>query len=184
MPLQMRRVWTFPTGDTFDAEPISNFVRKYLAASKVSIDPFARNKRWATYTNDLNPDTKAEYHMEAAEFLKMLADKRVKADLAIMDPPYSSRQAKELYDGMGIKITTYHTNHWVYWQEERQLIGELVQPGGWVLSFGWNSIGMGKERGFELQELLLCCHGGAHNDTICIAEQKVQYRLDDMWKED
>jgi len=41
-----------------------------------------------------------------------------------------------------------------------------------VLSFGWNSAGMGVKRGFELVECLICCHGSAHNDTICIAERR------------
>jgi len=31
---------------------------------------------------------------------------------------------------------------------------------------------MGKSRGYILEDLLLVCHGGAHNDTICIAERK------------
>lgn len=32
---------------------------------------------------------------------------------------------------------------------------------------------MGKERGFEILEILLVCHGGAHNDTICLAERRI-----------
>lgn len=35
--------------------PIGEMVQRYLKAAKISCDPFARNKRWATYTNDLNP---------------------------------------------------------------------------------------------------------------------------------
>lgn len=62
-----------PSADTFSVKPIGEFVRRYLAASTVSIDPFARNKRWATHTNDLNPKTGAEYHMDAEAFLKHLA---------------------------------------------------------------------------------------------------------------
>lgn len=40
-----------------------------------------------------------------------------------------------------------------------------------LLSFGWNSCGMGE--GFELLEILLVAHGGAHNDTICLAERMI-----------
>lgn len=43
-----------------------------------------------------------------------------------------------------------------------------------VLSFGWNTVGMGKNRGFEIIEIMLVCHGGAHNDTICLAEKRTQ----------
>jgi len=42
-----------------------------------------------------------------------------------------------------------------------------------VLSFGWNTVGMGKTRGFEIVEIMLVCHGGAHNDTICLAERRL-----------
>ena len=51
--------------DTFSVKPIGEFVQRYLKESKVSIDPFARNKRWATHTNDINPKTEAEHHMDA-----------------------------------------------------------------------------------------------------------------------
>jgi hypothetical protein len=49
-----------PNGDTFSVKPIGDFVRSYLDAATVSVDPFARDKRWATHTNDLNPATQAE----------------------------------------------------------------------------------------------------------------------------
>lgn len=68
----INRVWAMPSADTFDIAPIGDLVKRYLSQSKISIDPFARNKRWATYTNDLNPITDAEYHMMASDFLKML----------------------------------------------------------------------------------------------------------------
>ena len=46
--------------------------------------------------------------------------------------------------------------------------------GGVVLSFGWNSNGMGAPAGFKVVEVLLCRHGGGHNDTICLAEVRRQ----------
>ena len=42
-----------------------------------------------------------------------------------------------------------------------------------VLCFGWNSGGIGKTLGFELTEILMVAHGGAHNDTICTVERKL-----------
>ena len=64
--MKFSRTWAMPTSDTFDCKPIGEFVRQYLKG--VSVDPFARNKRWATHTNDLNPDTRAEHHMDAESF--------------------------------------------------------------------------------------------------------------------
>jgi len=41
-----------------------------------------------------------------------------------------------------------------------------------VLSFGWNTVGMGTGNGFEIVEILMVCHGADHNDTICMAERR------------
>lgn len=65
------------------------------------------------------------------------------------------------------------------WKPERDIIADILVNDAIVLSFGWNSIGMGNPRGFEIVELLLVCHGVGHNDTICMAERKVarQHRM-------
>ncbi len=70
--MKFTRTWAMPNADTFSVKPIGEFVRRYLAQSSVSVDPFARNKAWATHTNDLNPATSAKHHMDAAAFLEML----------------------------------------------------------------------------------------------------------------
>lgn len=173
--MQINRTWAMPHSDTFSVPPIGEFVRKYLANSKVSIDPFARNKRWATYTNDLNGDTDAEYHLEASDFLEILIEQEVKADLIIFDPPYSPRQLAECYKQVGKKATMQDTqaSSWSNWKNQ---ISQLITDDGIVLSFGWNTVGMGKNRKFEIIEILMVCHGGMHNDTICLAERHLTQR--------
>ena len=47
-----------------------------------------------------------------------------------------------------------------------------MKPGGKVISFGWNSGGIGKTNGFEIQRILLVPHGGPHHDTIVTVEIK------------
>lgn len=162
-----------PSADTFDCPPIEGFVKKYLMKSKVSVDPFARNRRWATYTNDLNPRTAATHHLEALDFLAYLGESLVKADLLIFDPPYSPRQLSECYSELGIECSHEDTQNGRFYREIRDAANGILSPGAVVLSFGWNSSGMGKERRFEQVELLLVAHGGGHNDTICLAEQKL-----------
>jgi len=161
-----------PNADTFSVKPIGEFVQRYLANSKVSIDPFARNKRWATHTNDLNPTTAAEHHMDAEKFLVMLAQQQVKADLVIFDPPYSPRQISECYKSVGREVGMTDTQS-SFWSNVKNAIAPVVAPGGIVISFCWNTNGMGKKHGFELLEIMLVAHGGWHNDTICIAERKL-----------
>lgn len=41
--------------------------------------------------------------------------------------------------------------------------------------------GIGKSYGFEIKKILLVPHGGWHNDTICVVEEKVDNR--DLKKE-
>lgn len=170
--MKFSREWAMPSHDTFSVKPIGAFVKRYLAESKVSIDPFARNKRWATYTNDLNPDAGADYHMDAEVFLKMMAADGVKADLVIFDPPYFPRQISECYKSIGMEVGMKETQSALLYKRVRDAIDPVLSDGGIVLSFGWNSVGMGIKRGYEIEEILLCCHGGAHQDTICLAERR------------
>lgn len=161
-----------PSGDTFSVRPIGDMVRRYLTASTKSCDPFARNNRWATFTNDLNPKTSAEFHMDAEAFMRMLAARGDRCDLILLDPPYSPRQISECYKEAGITAGMKETQNAAMYARIKDAAAELLAPGGTVLSFGWNSAGMGKKHGFEIKEILLVCHGAAHNDTICLAETK------------
>lgn len=177
---KITRKWAMPSADTFDCLPIGEFVKYYLRKSKFSIDPFARNKRWATITNDLSPLTEAEYHLDAVDFLKMIGARGDRPDLVIFDPPYSPRQVQEVYGGIGVRASTEDTQTARLYKLCRQEINKIVPVGGVVLSFGWNSVGMGK-RGWNILEILMVCHGGAHNDTICVAEQKISHQ-DELFK--
>jgi hypothetical protein len=170
--MKFQRFWAMPTADTFDCEPIKGFVQKYLMHSKVSVDPFARNKRWCTYTNDINPNTAAEHHIDALSFVAWLEGQRVKADLFILDPPYSPRQVKECYEGFGREMTLEDTWHCQFLAKVKQAALPILAPDATVLSFGWSSAGFGVERGFDILEILLVPHGSGHFDTICVAEQR------------
>jgi hypothetical protein len=150
-----------PNSDTFSVPPIGKFVKRYLEGSMCSVDPFSRNKRWATHTNDLNPKTEAEHHMDAEEFLKMLETKGVKCDLAILDPPYSPRQISECYKELGITVGMKDTQSALLYQRVRDALAPILAPGAIVLSFGWNTVGMGKRHGCEIIEIQLVSHGGA-----------------------
>lgn len=160
-----------PNGDTFDVPIIADFVKKYLRISKVSVDPFSRNKRWATHTNDLNPTTSAEHHLDAEDFLINLKKEKKFVDMVILDPPYSPRQIQECYASFGKKCSMEDTQNARLMSNVRKGADAILQHNGIVLSFGWNSVGMGA--GYETEEIMLVCHGSAHNDTICMAERKI-----------
>ncbi len=168
--MKFSRKWAMPSADTFSIKPIGDFVKKHLKG--VSIDPFARNKNWFTYTNDLNPETSAQYHMDAEEFLKLMKNDGVIPDVVIMDPPYSPRQISECYKGIGMKVGMKETQMSLLHKRVRDAVDSILPIGGRVLSFGWNSCGMGIKRGYVIEEILLVSHGGGHNDTICLCETK------------
>lgn len=162
-----------PSANTFSIKPIGKFVARWIAAYPGnSIDPFARNNALATWRNDLDPVTSAPFHMDAADFCREVAARGVRCAMALFDPPYSPRQIAECYKGFGREVTTQDTQNAALYKRVRDALDPLVIPGGVVLSFGWNSNGMGKGRGYEIEEILLVAHGGAHNNTICMAERK------------
>lgn len=178
--IEFSRVWSMPSSDTFDIPPIAGFVQKYLLKSKVSVDPFARNKRWATYTNDINPDTAAQSHLEADEFLRQLTKIGIKTDLLLFDPPYSPRQLKECYNSFGRNMQLEDGQTARLRKIWRDSALPILSEDSVVLSFGWNSVGMGTKNGFEIVEILIVCHGADHNDTICMAERR-KARDSELW---
>lgn len=167
------RRWAMANAETFKIKPIKEFVQKYVSQSKISIDPFARNSKFATYTNDINPNTSAEFHFEANEFLDFLIAKNVKADLVILDPPWTCRQISECYKEVGIKVTQKHTQIANFMKTVRDKIDPFLTKNGIVLSFGYNTVGMGIKRKYKIEEIMLVSNGGSHNDVICMAERKL-----------
>lgn len=171
--VKIRREWAMPSADTFSIPHIKEFVEHYVRQSTVSIDPFARRTRLATYRNDINPKMPTPYHMEAARFLEVMAENGVQADLALFDPPYSPRQINECYESAGIACGIEDTQNSALCSRVRKAMLAVLTEDAVVLSFGWNSVGMGKTFGFRPLEILMVCHGGAHNDTICVAERRI-----------
>jgi hypothetical protein len=157
-----------PNHLTFKIKPISEFISNNIRDGLI-LDPFAnRASDFNAITNDINPKSKTDYHLDALDFLKIW--KNESCDALFFDPPYSLRQLKECYDGIGLSLTHHQTKH--FFSEIKNEIERIMKKGGVVFSFGWSSVGMGKSRSFEKKEILLVSHGGIHNDTICLLEEK------------
>jgi hypothetical protein len=165
------RVWEMPNSNTFEIKCIAKLIHKYFNSKLESIDPFANKSRLAKITNDLNPEMKCDYSMDAVEFLKQFKTESI--DFVFYDPPYSLRQVSECYKNVGIPVVMETTQS--SWRTKQiNEISRVVKPDGIVMSFGWNSSGIGKVRGFEIIEILLVAHGGSHNDTIVTVEKKIK----------
>jgi hypothetical protein len=152
-----------PSRHTFSIKPIAAFLDRWIINAKIIVDPFCGQSTVATHRNDLGYGG-----IDAAQFCVGLLP--MLADVVLFDPPYSPRQISECYKGIGRKATTADTQNAALYARVREPLAALLKPGGIALSFGWQSSGFGKA--FITEEILLVQHGGAHNDTICVAQRK------------
>lgn len=158
------REWAMPSKWTFSVPAFRELIDRYLTEGW--IDPFAGENSPADVTNDIE-GRGATHQMDGLAFLCSLPDRSAKG--CLFDPPYSPEQCLRLYTpkqgGMAGKAE--------YWSRCKDEIARVVEPGGTVISFGWDSNGIGKRRGFEIVEVKLVCHGALHNDTIVTVERRV-----------
>jgi len=158
---------------TFQIPPIAALLARYVGDGKGWVDPFAGMSSPAELKNDLNPDMPTQYHLDALDFLEQLSGQ---FRGILFDPPYSYHQMKECYEEIGKgEITARHATN--FYGDLRHAISDKIILGGIAISFGWNSIGMGKTHGFEIVEILLVCHGRAHNDTIVTVDRKISNKM-------
>ena len=166
--MKMTRVWAMPSKHTFTIKPIAELLKRYNVG-KNWVDPFAGEYSQAEITNDLNPNKPTMYHLDAKAFLETSIGGY---DGGLYDPPYSLRQIMECYEGFGATVD----KKWAttkFYTDTKTLLAEKIKQGGMAISFGWNSIGLGKKRGFDIVEILLVSHGRLHNDTIVTVEKRI-----------
>lgn len=148
------RQWEMPNKRTFTIKVISNLINKYKKCDNW-LDTFQ-----FPFTEDILIQT------------NRIKDNQLNG--VLFDPPYSPRQLKECYEERGEVLHDTKSSVWAKWKDET---ARIIKPGGYCLSFGWSSNGLGRKRGFEIIEILLVAHGGNHNDTICVVEKKIQKTL-------
>lgn len=171
--MKISRTWAMPNKNTFSIKPIAECISRYGFSEEplLFVDPFCRNSPFNKYciTNDLDPEIKADYHMDALEFLKMFGDEQVHG--VLLDPPYSPRQVSECYKSLGMTVNM-QTTQASFWGDLKKEISRILTPSGVCITCGWNSGGIGKTLGMEIEEILLVAHGGWHNDTIVTVDRK------------
>jgi len=151
-------------------KPIKELLDKYVIDPANWVDPFAGDNSPCGFTNDINPNRKAKFHMDSFDFCKMVEGP---FDGILFDPPYSNRQISEHYKEAGRKVTGLDTGANFYSRVIKEITPK-IKIGGLAISFGWNSNGFAMKRGWEKIELLLVAHGSYHNDTICLVERKIK----------
>ena len=158
-----------PNAWTFTIKPIAELLKEEVTDG-LWCDPFAGKNSPASVTNDLNPERDTTHHMDAVEFLKVQPSDSF--DGVLFDPPYSITQAKTCYDGIGMDKLDVKPTSMKYWGDCKNEIARITKNGGKVICFGWNSMGIGINRGFEMTRVLMVPHGGSKNDTLVTVEIK------------
>ena len=169
----LERKWAMPNKNTFTIKPINELLKEEINHGEW-LDPFANDFDFSIFrgcftTNDINPEFNTDYNLDALDFLKEFDNDSI--DGVLYDPPYSPRQVSECYKQFG-KDITMETTQSSFWSHHKNEIARITKPGGKVICFGWNSMGCGINRGFDMKRVLLVPHGGHHNDTIITVEIK------------
>jgi hypothetical protein len=167
--LTIRRIWAMPNKWTFTIKPIRELLQKY-SVGVGWVDPFAGENSPAEFTNDLNPNRKANCHFDGLTYLRNIKT----AKGILFDPPYSFTQAKQCYDDYGKNLFEHNIKPTMmnYWSECKNEMARAIEPEGLAICFGWNTNGLGLKRGFKLIEILIVAHGGHKNDTLVTVEEK------------
>ena len=184
--LKINRTWCMPNSRTFSIKPIRKLIESYANAKAenksdkryIVLDPFANEfsigtifdkNIFTSITNDLDESYSTDYHKDATDFLMGFEENSI--DFILYDPPYSPRQVSESYKKLG-KSVNMQTTQSSYWSNQKKEISRILKKDGIVITFGWNSGGIGKSNGLDIVEILMVAHGGWHNDTICTVERK------------
>lgn len=162
----IERKWEMPNRYTFKMRAVDSLLAETMTG--IWADPFCGQASPAKLRNDANTSMEAECHLDGLEFLRQQSDSVF--DGVLFDPPYSVEQALRKYKPKH-NGTAGRAEYWARCKDE---IARIIKPSGLAICFGWDSTGIGIKRGFELERVLLLCHGACHNDTIITVEREVK----------
>jgi len=161
--IKIERKWAMPNKWTFTIKPIKELLDEEIEPTgRYWADPFAGYNSPVFFRNDLDENAPVKSHKDALEWLKGIGNNSVGG--VLYDPPYSITQARQYGKKEYASMK--------YWADCKNEVARIIKPGGKAICFGWNSMGLGKNRGFEMTRILLVAHGGSKNDTIVTVESK------------
>jgi hypothetical protein len=117
---------------------------------------------------DIDPLMNPDYLMEAEEFVDKAIKDGMRFDTIILDPPYNLRKSREKYGGRYIGSFTKIKNK----------LSKILNEEGFIITLGYDTVGMSESRGFKKIAICVVCHNGDHNDTLCVKEIKRKVLLD------
>lgn len=165
-----------PSPETFTIKPVRELIDCHMASGGRWVDPFCRDsvfKARCEFTSDLNPKFAGTHNLDALDFFKLWPAQSF--DGVLFDPPFSPRQAKEEYSGFGADVGPDTSRR--FYSERKREAARVLKVGGVAICCAWNSLGLGRKNGMEIEEVLLINHGD-QNDTIVTVCRKVRAQLD------
>lgn len=150
-----------PRKFTFEQPKLKLWTEKWCQGKVLNLFAGITKLNIDEYRVDINKEMIADYYGDAYEFIK---NTNMKFDTIILDPPYNLRKSREKYEGKYIGSFTKIKNE----------LSKILNENGKIITFGYDSTGMSKIRGFEKIAICLVCHSGDHNDTICIIEKRIK----------
>ena len=160
--VRIDRIWAMPDKWTFTIPPIKSLIQEEVTG--ISADPFSGENSPATHKNDIVVGRSGDGGGQEDALTWLRNRESLFYDTVLYDPPYSITQAR-MYGKAEFSSMAY-------WADCKNEISRIVKVGGKVICFGWNSMGIGKNRGFRMTRILLVPHGGSKNDTIVTVETK------------
>ncbi len=142
---------------TFSVKPIRSWVENNSSGKVLNLFAGKTKLNLDEYRVDVDKTMVADSYTEAYEFVKQC---KTKFDTIILDPPYAYRKSMEMYNGH--KASRFN--------EIKDLLKNILNKDGRVITFGYHSVSMGKKRGYLQDKILLISHGGAIHDTIAPIE--------------
>lgn len=86
----------------------------------------------------------------------------------LLRPPTSFQQAADYIRSHGMKWDGRTT----WWATLKDEVSRVTATGAVVISVGWDSNGLGKQRGFTTERIMLVGHGSHWHDSIVTVERK------------
>ena len=137
----------------------------------IILNPFSNNNLIANINNDLDSTINSNYHLEALDFLRTFSNNS--ADIILYDPPTDPTRMKFYFDKLNLKIDKRYTRT-EYWSKLKKEISRILKKDGYAISIGYNSGGIGKTNGFNIEDILILSHISFNRDIFCVIEKKMK----------
>jgi hypothetical protein len=149
-----------PKRYTFEQPRLKEWTERWCKGKVLNLFAGKTKLNCDEYRVDMDPEMNPDYLGDAYGFVK---DTRMKFDTVVFDPPYNLRKSREKYEGRYIGSLTKIKN----------VLPGIMNHDAHIISFGYDTVGMSRSRGFDKIAVCIVCHNGDHNDTLCLVERKV-----------